>query len=92
MHGQFASESLKHCNCTLKQYSVRRVISDWPEMTEKMTWWAEWRSAMMRPGGQSVMTSGPLRMPWLPVDSLGSMIKVCKVRFVSYRLYQALMK
>ena len=36
---------------------------------------------MMRPGEQSVMTSGPLKMPWLPVDSLGSMIKASKVTF-----------
>ena len=55
------------------------MTSDWPEMAEKMKEWAEWRSVMMRPGGQSVMTSGPMRMlVWL-ADSLGSMIKVCKL-------------
>ena len=34
---------------------------------------------MMRPGGQSVMISGPLKMPMLLADSSGSMIKVSGV-------------
>jgi len=47
---------------------VQMVTFDWWEV--KLSWRGEWRSVLVRYGGQCVMTSGKVLMPLWSVDSL----------------------